>query len=79
MTINKENSIKFVIEIFGFATKANIIEAIEALNFEIHTVLNIENPKDLPYIEANLCYIGFLYSALKDMRFQSNDLPICLN
>jgi hypothetical protein len=78
-TPTKELALTLVIGLFGFATKANIEETIEVLNFENTSILNVNDPTDEPYIEANICCIGFLYSALRDMEFHSNDLPLFYN
>ena len=77
--ITKEAAIELTIRTFGAATKENMKELIEVLSFEISDVLNSNRSADLPYIEANQCFIGFLYSALRDMEFHSNDLPFNLN
>lgn len=79
ITPTKELALRLVIETFGHATKANIEEMIEVLNFENTTVLNADKPTDEPYIEVNICCIGFLYSALRDMEFRSSDLLFFFN
>ena len=78
-TPTKETALRLVIENFGAANRANITEMIETLNFKIGNILNPNSQFDEVYIEMNIVMIGFLYSALRDMEFHSNDLPFNLN
>jgi hypothetical protein len=71
INITKEITIATVIETFGVANRLNIEEMINIFHWLRLSGMESE--------EQCYVHIGFLYSALRDMEFHSQDLPLFLN